>query len=191
MLKIYSRSEQSSGLKNDAECSLCKYVINYLNVLVASNASAQELEKALEIVCNILPAQTKSQCSSFVVQYGPVLVQLVAELDDPNVVCAWLGLCQKSSEASSQTVFKPVALAALPCNLCQYVVNYLDVIVQSNATETDFEKYLDQVCKIVPEKAIEAQCELLVQLYGKDIIKFLVEHADPKTVCQKIGICSK
>ena len=159
--------------------------------MIASNASAQEIEKALEHVCGILPTSYHKQCNTFVDQYGLVLVQLVAELDDPNVVCQWLSLCTKTSDKFIEIPAVKKGLKALPCSLCQYVVNYLDVIVKSNATETDFEKALDQACDILPGKSLQGECETLVNLYGPAMINYLVSHADPKTVCQAIGICDK
>lgn len=178
-------------MKNSAECTLCKYVLSYLNVLISSNATGQEVEKALEVVCSILPAQYHDQCKKFVQQYGPILAELIAELDDPNVVCVWLNLCTSSDNKFIQIPAIKRGLKSLPCNMCQYVVNYLDVVIQSNTTETEFDQFLDQACKILPNKTVQADCQILVKLYGTDMIKFLVEHADPKTVCQAIGICDK
>jgi saposin len=82
-------------------------------------------------------------------------------------------------------------LKSLPCNLCQYLVNYLDAIIQSNSTETQFEDALDKACKILPETKLQSECKQLVHLYGSDLIKFLVQYGDPKAVCQAIGICDK
>ena len=178
-------------MKDSVECTLCKYVLSYLNVLVTSNATAQEVEKALELVCSILPKQYHTQCTTFVQQYGPILAELIAELDDPNVVCQWLSLCTKSDNKFTEIPAVKRGLKSLPCNLCQYLVNYLDAVIQSNTTETQFEEYLDKACKILPEKKFQAECQNLVNLYSTDMVKFLVEHADPKTVCQAIGICDK
>lgn len=165
--------------------------MNYINVLVSSNASAQEIEKALELVCGILPSADHKKCDTFVQQYGPVLAQLVAELDDPNVVCQWLSLCTKSTGQFIEIPVEKKGVKTLPCNLCQYVVNYLDVVIKANSTETDFEKALDQVCDILPGKGLQGECQTLVNLFGPAMINFLVEHADPKTVCQTLGICDK
>ncbi|CAF3953583.1 unnamed protein product, partial [Rotaria sp. Silwood1] len=176
-------------VKDSDECVLCKYIISYLNVLIENNVTVKELEKALELVCVILPAEYHKQCKAFVQTYGPILVELIVELDDPNVVCEWLTLCSKSNDKFIQIpAIKTNKLKSLPCNLCQYLVNYLDAIIQSNSTETKFEEALDRACKILPSTKLQSDCKFLVHLYGADLIKFLVEFGNPKTVCQAIAL---
>jgi hypothetical protein len=184
--------ESIKKIKDGNECTLCKYIISYLNVLIENNATVKDLEKALELVCIILPSQYHAKCKDFVDTYGPILAELIVELDDPNVVCVWLSLCPKTDNKFIEIpAVKTKKLKSLPCNLCEYVVNYLDAVLQSNATETQFEKALDKACKVFPSTKIQSNCELLVHLYGTDLIKFLVEFGDPKTVCQAVGICDK
>ncbi|CAF4491466.1 unnamed protein product, partial [Rotaria socialis] len=179
----------SKPIKDDPECSLCKYVVSYLDLLIQSNITAAELEKALEFVCTILPSSYQKQCKTFVDTYAPILAELIAELDDPNVVCVWLTLCPKSDDKFIQVpALKINKFKSLPCNLCEYIVNYLDAIIQSNSTETQFEDALDKACKIIPVSQLQSECQTLVHLYGVDLINYLVSHGDPKTVCQKLGL---
>lgn len=79
----------------------------------------------------------------------------------------------------------------LPCTLCQYLVNYLDAIIQSNSTEMKFEEELEKACKILPTKKSQDECKSLVDVFGLDIIKLLIELGNPKLVCQELGICNK
>ncbi|CAF1045581.1 unnamed protein product [Rotaria magnacalcarata] len=182
----------SKPIKDDPECSLCKYVVSYLDLLIQSNITAAELEKALEFVCTILPSSYQKQCKTFVDSYAPILAELIAELDDPNVVCVWLTLCPKSEDKVIQVpALKMNKFKSLPCNLCEYIVNYLEAIIQSNSTETQFEDALDKACKIIPISQLQSECQTLVHLYGDDLINYLVNHGNPKAVCQKLGICDK
>jgi len=179
-------------IKDDLECTACKYVVSFVNVLLESNATEEEIEKGLKVVCSLLPSSYHNKCIDFVTTYGPILPQLIAELDDPNVVCDLLNLCKKSGgKVIEIPSLKTKKLESIPCNLCQYLVNYLDVIIQSNSTETKFEEDLDKACKILPETKLQSECTILVHLYGADLIKLLVESGDPKSVCQKLGICDK
>jgi saposin len=179
-------------VKDTVECTVCKYVISFINVLIQSNATEQEIEKGLEVVCKLLPASYHTKCDNFVVTYGPILPELIAELDDPNVICDWLTLCKKSDDKFIEIPsVKSDKLKSIPCNLCQYLVNYLDAIIQSNSTETKFEQELEKACKILPTKILESECKSIVDLYGIDLIKLLVEKGNPKTVCQELGICDK
>jgi saposin len=185
-------SDNIQSVKSDAECKLCKYVISYINILIESNATEHELEKGLKAVCSLLPSKEHTACTNFVTTYGPIIPQLIAELDDPNVVCVLVGFCGKSNDKFIEIPsLKTNKLKSVPCNLCQYLVNYLDVIIQSNSTEVKFEEALDKACKILPGTKTQSECKVLVHLYGADLIKFLIEFGNPKTVCQELGICDK
>lgn len=173
---------------SDSECTLCKYVISYIDLLLQSNASQEEVVKALDGVCKVLPEKDLAKCEAFVSAYGPVLPQLIAELDDPNVVCDWLSMCNKSSS------FPSVKLDAhhnFTCTICEYLVNYLDAIVSSNATEVKFEEELEKACKILPTSKTQGECKTFVDFYSVDIIKFVVELGQPEKVCKEIGVCEK
>jgi len=170
---------------------LCKYVLSYLNLLITANSTEHEIEKAFELVCTILPKKDHEKCKEFIDKYAVIIVELIAELDDPNVICKFLGLCKETSKEQIVPVLKKKNLSTLPCTLCQYVVNYLDAIIKSNSSEVTIEKALDNVCKIVPEQKLKTQCELLVHLYGPTIVELLAEFADPKTVCDALNLCDK
>lgn len=52
-----------------------------------------EIEQALDQVCDRLPGQLKDQCTDFVNQYAPAVLELLLQEMDPTVVCDKLGLC--------------------------------------------------------------------------------------------------
>jgi len=184
--------QPSSVKKGGPECTLCKYVLSYLNVFLTANATEKEIEKALELVCTIWPSSDRQKCIGFVQKYGPILPELLAELDDPSTVCAWLTMCSSSSKAPIE-IPTPIEKrsASLPCTLCQYVVNYLDAVIQANSSEAAIEKALDVVCDILPEAKLRVECKLLVHLYEPVLIQLLVEYGDPKVVCEALGLCEK
>ena len=78
---------------NSAECSLCKYVVTYLDAVLQNNKSEAAIEAALEKVCGILPASLKTPCTKFVDTYGPILAQLLAKYATPDQVCNALKVC--------------------------------------------------------------------------------------------------
>jgi len=180
------------SVNSDIECTLCKYVISFVNTLLENNATEQEIAKGLEVVCSIWPSGSREKCDTFVKTYGPILPQLIAELDDPNVVCGWLAVCPKSDDKFIEIPsVKSKKLNSLPCNLCQYLVHYLDAVIQSNSTETQFEKELEKACQILPSTKVQSECRTVVDLFGTDLIKFLVEFGTPEKVCETVGICRK
>jgi saposin len=156
--EVKDNFQPNKPLKNEIECTLCKYVLSYVNVLISSNATARDIERALEFVCPILPSQYRSQCTTFVQQYGPILAELIAELDDPNVVCQWLSFCPKSNDAFIEIPPLERRMNSVTCNMCEYVVNYLDAAIQSNSTETEVAQLLENACTILPG-AIQGTCK--------------------------------
>ena len=81
-----------------AECSLCKYVINYVDNIIQNNKSAAAIEAALEKVCTILPKPIEPACKLFVETYEPKLVQLLLNYTNVEQVCDALKLCNNGTQ---------------------------------------------------------------------------------------------
>ncbi|KAK6187954.1 hypothetical protein SNE40_005870 [Patella caerulea] len=75
-------------------CDVCEMIVNYLDEALKNNATAQDLEMALEKVCSILPQAYRTRCDSLVDTYGPYILQLLSEVANPREVCEKLSLCQ-------------------------------------------------------------------------------------------------
>lgn len=58
----------------------------------------QEVEKALNSVCKRLPAKYSDDCSDFVKQYAPAILDLIGQELDPLTVCTVLKLCTSESK---------------------------------------------------------------------------------------------
>ncbi|KAH9498380.1 hypothetical protein Btru_008134, partial [Bulinus truncatus] len=173
---------------NDELCDLCKYVVTYIDTFVKENATEAEIEAILEKVCDILPASIKQQCENLVDQYGPLIIQLLIKELDPTQVCTAIGLCTNTGKVQLKDKLSPKVNDEL-CDLCKYVVTYIDTFVKENATEAEIEAILDKVCDILPA-SIKQQCENLVQQYGPLIIQLLLKELDPTQVCTAIGLCT-
>ncbi|CAF0986520.1 unnamed protein product [Didymodactylos carnosus] len=185
------RKLQSMPTDKNLDCVLCRYVLTYLDTVLEENKSAEAFVKALELVCSILSDKMRQQCDSFVHIYGPILPELIAELDDPNVVCHWLNLCSDNSVSSSVVVPpSPLSVADAECILCKYVITYLDAVLKNNKSEAAIVDALDKVCTILPDKT-KHQCEIFVKAYGPLLAQLIAEFADPTTVCQYLGLCQK
>jgi saposin len=99
--------EQVSEIKelslDSVECSLCKYVVGYVDTVIQNNKSEAAIESALEKVCTILPPSLKTKCTQFVVTYGPVLVQLIERYATPEQVCNALKACHNGTQVTKST----------------------------------------------------------------------------------------
>ncbi|XP_043912546.1 prosaposin isoform X2 [Protopterus annectens] len=80
-------------VKSGELCQVCKSLVMYLDTFLGKNATQAEIEAALEKVCNFLPDTMKDQCDQIIEEYGPVLLQLLIQMMDPEFVCTKLSLC--------------------------------------------------------------------------------------------------
>ncbi|UJR26420.1 hypothetical protein I4U23_007752 [Adineta vaga] len=83
-----------NNLDSTPQCTLCHYVVSYLDAVLKNNKSEAAVEAALARVCSILPRKERPKCGEFIKTYGPVLADLITELADPRLVCRYLGMCQ-------------------------------------------------------------------------------------------------
>lgn len=88
----------STALKG-VECSLCRYVISYVDAVVKTNKSEAAIESALSKVCDILPAAIKDKCAEMVISYGPILPALIAKYVTPDQVCDAIKLCSNGTQS--------------------------------------------------------------------------------------------
>ena len=85
---------------NSAECSLCEYVVTYLDAVLQNNKSEAAIVAALEKVCAALcpGLSLQAQCTKFVDTYGPILAQLLAKYATPDQVCNALKVCTNGTQ---------------------------------------------------------------------------------------------
>jgi saposin len=90
------------------ECTVCETVVQYLEALVAENATMSALESALEKVCNFLPDKYKSECDYIVETYGSLVITYVTTVLTPKEICETVGACSKTVKMAMITEAKEV-----------------------------------------------------------------------------------
>ena len=55
--------------------------------------------------------------------------------------------------------------------------------------QAEVQKWLEYVCNVMPV-TIRAECKAFVSDYESVIISLIVNHVDPKKVCQTIKVCT-
>lgn len=86
------------------QCTLCKYIVSYVDAVIQTNKSEAAIDAALEKVCTILPQSLRTSCVQFVDTYGPVLVDYIAKYASANEVCNALKLCQNGTQAIPKAI---------------------------------------------------------------------------------------
>jgi saposin len=91
--------EQLDEPAASVECSLCKYIVAYVDAVIQNNKSEAAIESALEKVCSIVPHALNATCVQFAVTYGPILVQLIEKYGAPDKVCDAIQTCKNGTNA--------------------------------------------------------------------------------------------
>jgi saposin len=91
-------TESETITPNALECTLCEFVINYINKAIGDNRSAAAIEAQLEKVCNILPSSVRPNCTSFVDKYGVIIAFLLARNSSAEQVCDFIKVCKNGTE---------------------------------------------------------------------------------------------
>ncbi|KAM9993274.1 hypothetical protein ACTFIZ_011242 [Dictyostelium cf. discoideum] len=81
------------------------------------------------------------------------------------------------------------ASSAIECELCEYAANYGEMLIQSNATETEIIDKVENFCKFIPS-GFQATCDSLISNYGKQLIQMIVNKESPSTLCTQIDMCA-
>ncbi|CAF0857235.1 unnamed protein product, partial [Didymodactylos carnosus] len=76
------------------------------------------------------------------------------------------------------------------CIMCEFVMNLLKSYITKKSTEQQIEQSLDRICQEMPS-SLKQECLLLIENYSPAILSVLAQEFDPKSVCQKLRICTK
>ncbi|XP_076824290.1 uncharacterized protein LOC143470198 isoform X15 [Clavelina lepadiformis] len=181
LIKLCPQKVTQVSVEDSEGCELCKLVIGELDNFLDENSTEEEIVKAVEKVCTILPSQYQSECDSLIEQYGEEIVSILPGLLDPVKVCATLGLCSAKTKVS---VEDPET-----CELCKLVIKELDNYLDENSTEEEIVKAVEKVCTILPSQ-YQSECDSLIEQYGEQIVSMLPGLLDPVKVCATLGLCS-
>ncbi|KAJ7987409.1 hypothetical protein DPEC_G00326190 [Dallia pectoralis] len=77
-------------------CEVCKLAVKYIDGILEQNATEAQIEDAVRKVCSFLPESVRSECDQLVLQYEPMLIQLLMQMMDPDFVCMKLGACPEA-----------------------------------------------------------------------------------------------
>lgn len=129
--------------------------------MAVDNYTEPEAEKIFELICTkLFPTPIRAECSSFIAQYGKIIISLLVNGVDPAKVCRTIGQCPKTKITQ---VIKPIPVpepevvidtpektSSFECSLCVYVGEFVKDLLKSNKTDTQVVKELELVCNAFP-----------------------------------------
>ncbi|XP_045558271.1 prosaposin isoform X1 [Salmo salar] len=151
-------------------CDLCKGVLIAVDQLLLNNATQGEILGVLEKVCHLIPVKSlAAECEETVDTYYPTLISIIAgELENPQVVCGAIGLCdsQQAALASLQSQIPQLTSNEIPQeDLAQRVDPFL-----LNIPGLLYPQAQENAKQEVPKQETGDLCE--------DCVKFITDFQD-------------
>ncbi|GAV03778.1 hypothetical protein RvY_14158 [Ramazzottius varieornatus] len=84
---------------------------------------------------------------------------------------------------------KPVG-SDVECVVCEFVMQYVDRLLENNYTEANIQGALDRVCRMMP-KTVKDNCQSFVDQYTPAILVILGNELDPAMVCSGLKLCDQ
>uniref|UniRef100_A0A674EVK7 Prosaposin n=1 Tax=Salmo trutta TaxID=8032 RepID=A0A674EVK7_SALTR len=174
--------------RDSAQCAVCEFVMKEMESMLEDEKTEQDVVRAVEKVCSVLPSSLSVQCKDLIEAYGQAIIELLVQEADPKTICTVLGLCKDASRAFIPVLDQAQVEAGGFCEVCKVAVQYIDGILEQNATEAQIEDAVRKVCSFVPE-AVRSECDQLVEQYEPMLVQLLLQMLDPDFVCMKLGVC--
>jgi hypothetical protein len=105
------------------------------------------------------------------------------------ILCALVAVLALCSAPVTAKVQETESADGFVCDVCFFLVAWVEDKLASNNTENWIITEVDKVCNIFPG-FLGAECEYLVAYYVPQIIQSLENRYPPLTICSKIGLCS-
>ncbi|CAJ1067774.1 prosaposin isoform X2 [Xyrichtys novacula] len=175
-------------VRESPKCSICEFVMKELEDMLKDEATEEEVIQAVEKVCTVLPSTLSAQCKDLIETYGSAIIELLVQQADPKTVCTVLGLCNDPSRAFVVALDQTRFDAGGYCQVCKMAVEYIDGILEKNATEAQIEEAVRKACSFLPD-AFRTECDQMVEQYEPMLIQLLLQMLEPDFVCMKLGAC--
>ncbi|XP_037534523.1 prosaposin [Nematolebias whitei] len=188
--KVESAARPMVRVRESPTCAICEYVMKQLESMLEDQATEEEIIHAVESVCSVLPSSLTAQCKDLVETYGQAIIELLVQQADPKTVCTMLALCNGASRTFVPALDQPRFKAGGYCEVCKMAVNYIDGILEKNATEAEIEEAVKKVCSFLPD-AYRTECDQLIEQYEPMLVQLLLQMLDPNFVCLKLGACTE
>lgn len=132
-LKGYYLAQRRS--ESNALCVECELIAHYIQNELYKYKNEEQIEEFIEHhLCNRLSLIiNKSNCEAFVRQYGPLIIQTIAqEVFDPNTLCfKEIPVCHKKKFQPTKDV--SVRHQSEKCQMCQDIVSKMNTLDSINA----------------------------------------------------------
>ncbi|XP_073541951.1 prosaposin [Phyllobates terribilis] len=169
-------------------CEVCEIVIKRLEDLLEKNSTEEHIKEVLEEICSIIPSKYRNACIDFIDTYSAAVIALIAQEMPPDQICSVLGCCSSREQKSMKLSAEHIQSGG-SCPVCKMIVEYMDKLLEKNATQERIKNALHVVCNYLPDKMAD-ECLVLVDTYERLFIELFLQVMDPTIVCEKMNLCT-
>ncbi|KAL5469535.1 hypothetical protein EMCRGX_G030802 [Ephydatia muelleri] len=163
-------------------CEVCTFVATVMDALLKQNKTQEEAMAFFETVCNSL-GSLSTECHTLVSKDFYIIWDLVVEEVDPSVICYKLGYCTISKAAGQQP-----QSGSVECDLCTFVAQYLDKLMENNITKVEAENDVQKLCVYLG--SFESECDAFIQMNFDSVWAYLESDLQPDIICVKLNVCA-
>lgn len=167
-------------------CVMCEFAVQFLQNMLQQKATREEIEQAVETLCDQMPHTIAEECEDYVDAYGDQVIELLAQEMDASEICPFLHLCP-AHESQDVLEVQPEK-QDVTCVMCEYAMTQLEDMLEDHKTEENIRHALDTLCGLLP-KTVRPECQTFVDTYTEQIIQMLIDDFTPDQVCVQLGLC--
>jgi hypothetical protein len=137
---------------------------------------------------------TKEACDTFIQQYGPQVLNLIAQkLFDPSTVCQKeLNLCANTTGVAIEPIQPQQDFQMIQqnqkCDLCVSLVQQMDTLLENPAFDKEVSKIVEKACHPL-QRARRVECELMVEAFAPYFLQMIGRLNDANQICRSIDMC--
>ncbi len=167
-IEVESSNKESESINSKVDapkssksmmCYECEMIMHFIQNELFDYNNEEQIEEYVENqLCNRLTIViTKEACDSFIRQYGPQVIQLIAQrLFDPSTVCQKeLRICPNTTQIvkTSQTTESDFVIdrTTEKCELCVTLVQQMDTLLENDQFDKEVAKIVEKTCKALSQ----------------------------------------
>jgi hypothetical protein len=168
----------------NAECLLCNYVVGEAELLLSNNQTVNEIKIELMKGCNIF-GKYSELCDEYINGTLPRIITYLEGQYSPTEICDMIHYCPTDCSAGTVEIYHLEDVDY--CQLCEMVVDEIELQLQNNQTIAMLENKVLDFCEAVPEYSTE--CVELVDDYFYIFVEAIDNWMIKEQICEKIKLC--
>ncbi|XP_033735975.1 prosaposin-like [Pecten maximus] len=175
---------------NGALCEVCTAAATEVDNLLKSPDTQAKIESLLDNICERLGGNLSAECKTFVDEYAPFVLTMLAQELDPTTICKDIGLCpaKQAIKADPPKAISKTITTSSGCAVCEFLVKEVEDYLKQSATKEEIKNALYGLCNELA--SIKDECNTFLNVYFDIVYEMLLNETSPGNVCTTIKLCS-